>query len=75
MNVKAFLQKDYENETAYRPKKTNPNKPNLVRRRRIANELKIACRKIRPKFLVVGAYAMGAYSLIISVYNLIIFHS
>jgi hypothetical protein len=32
MNVNAFLQKDYENETAFRPKKTNPNKPNLVRR-------------------------------------------
>jgi len=28
MNVNAFLQKDYENETAFRPKKTNPNKPN-----------------------------------------------
>jgi len=24
MNVNAFLQKDYENKTAYRPKKTNP---------------------------------------------------
>ncbi len=26
MNVNAFLQKDYENETTFRPKKTNPNK-------------------------------------------------
>ena len=26
MNVNAFSQKDYENETAFRPKKTNPNK-------------------------------------------------
>jgi len=57
------------------PKKQTQFKPNLVRRRRIANELKIACRKIRPKFLVVGAYAMGAYSQIISVYNLIILYS
>jgi len=24
MNVNAFLQKDYEYETAFRPKKTNP---------------------------------------------------
>jgi hypothetical protein len=24
MNVNAFLQKDYENETAIRPQKTNP---------------------------------------------------
>jgi len=24
MNVNTFLQKDYENETAFRPKKTNP---------------------------------------------------
>jgi len=42
MNANAFSQKDYENKTAHRPKKTNPNKPNLVSRRRIANELKIA---------------------------------
>jgi len=31
MNVNAFLQKDYENETTLRPKKTNPNKPNFKR--------------------------------------------
>jgi hypothetical protein len=35
MNVNLYVIKDYENETAFRPKKTNPNKPNLVRRRRI----------------------------------------
>ncbi len=29
MNVNAFLQKDYENETTLRPKKTNPNKANF----------------------------------------------
>ena len=29
MNVNAFFQKDYENETVLRPKKTNPNKANL----------------------------------------------
>ncbi len=57
------------------PKKQTQNKPNLVRRRRIANELKIACRKIWPKFLVIGAYAMGAYSQTISVYNLILLNS
>ncbi len=32
MNANAFLQKDYENETTFRPKKTNPNKPNFKRR-------------------------------------------
>ncbi len=31
MNANAFSQKDYENETAFRPKKTNPNKPNFKR--------------------------------------------
>ena len=31
MNVNAFLQKDYENETAFRPKKTNPIKPNFFK--------------------------------------------
>jgi hypothetical protein len=29
MNVNAFSTKDYENETAFGPKKTNPNKPNF----------------------------------------------
>ncbi len=29
MNANAFSQKDYENETAFGLKKTNPNKPNL----------------------------------------------
>ncbi len=32
MNANAFSQKDYEKETAFRPKKTNPNKPNFKRR-------------------------------------------
>ncbi len=49
MNANAFLQKDYENEPSSGPKKQTQNKPNLVRRRRIANELKIACRKIQPR--------------------------
>jgi hypothetical protein len=30
MNVNAFLQKDYENKTAFRPKKTNPTCSELV---------------------------------------------
>jgi len=33
MNANAFSQKDYENKTAFRPKKTNPNKPNFKRGR------------------------------------------
>ncbi len=33
MNANAFPQKDYENETSHRPKKTNPNKPNFKRGR------------------------------------------
>ena len=28
MNVKLYFIEDYENETTFRPKKTNPNKPN-----------------------------------------------
>ncbi len=31
MNANAFSQKDYENYTSHRPKKTNPNKPNFKR--------------------------------------------
>jgi hypothetical protein len=29
MNVNVYFIKDYENETNFRPKKTNPNKPNF----------------------------------------------
>ncbi len=72
MNVNVYVIEDYENEPPSGPKKTNPNKPNFFKGQ---NELKIAFQKIWPKFLVIGAYAMGAYSQIISVYNLIIFHS
>ena len=31
MNVNLYVIEDYENETAFRLKKTNPNKPNLKR--------------------------------------------
>jgi len=41
MNVNAFLQKDYENETAFRPKKTNPKQSQF-------RKAKIACQKIQP---------------------------
>ena len=29
MSANLYFIEDYENETAFRPKKTNPNKPNL----------------------------------------------
>jgi len=29
MNANLYVIEDYENETAFRPKKTNPNKPNF----------------------------------------------
>jgi hypothetical protein len=29
MNANVYIIEDYENETAIRPKKTNPNKPNI----------------------------------------------
>ncbi len=31
MNVNVYVIEDYENETTFRPKKTNPNKPNFKR--------------------------------------------
>ena len=31
MNVNLYVIEDYENETTFRPKKTNPNKPNFKR--------------------------------------------
>ncbi len=45
MNANVYVIEDYENETAFRPKKTNPNKANFFKGQ---NELKIACRKIWP---------------------------
>ncbi len=45
MNVNLYVIEDYENETAFRPKKTNPNKPNFFKGQ---NELKITCQKIQP---------------------------
>ncbi len=30
MSVNLYVIEDYENETAFRPKKTNPNKANLI---------------------------------------------
>jgi hypothetical protein len=45
MNANLYVTKDYENETAFRPKKTNPNKPNLVRRRRIPERPKSLAKK------------------------------
>ncbi len=45
MNVNLYVIEDYENETTFRPKKTNPNKANFFKGQ---NEQQIACRKIRP---------------------------
>ncbi len=47
MNANVYVIEDYENETTFRPKKTNPNKPNFFKGQ---NELKIACQKIWPVF-------------------------
>jgi len=39
MSLNAFLKKDYENEPAFRPKKTNPKQTQFAK---VQNELKIA---------------------------------
>jgi len=44
----AFLQKDYENETAFRPKKNKPNSNPILSAVGGFRKAKIACRKIRP---------------------------
>ncbi len=59
MNANLFTTKDYENETAFRPKKTNPNKPNfklraypnnrLVMRPSEKSEAKAAGKKCSPE--------------------------
>ncbi len=45
MNANVYIKEDNENETAFRPKKTNPNKANFFKGQ---NELKTVCRKIWP---------------------------
>ena len=45
MNVNIYFIEDYENETAFRPKKTNPKQSQFPKGQ---NERKIAYRKIRP---------------------------
>ena len=42
MNANLYIIEDYENETAHRPKKTNPNKPNFTYPQRGKTELR--CR-------------------------------
>ncbi len=44
-NATLFTAKDYENETAFRPQKNKPKQSQFPKGQ---NELKIACRKIRP---------------------------
>ncbi len=51
MNVNAFLQKDYENETAFRPKKTNPIKANFKRKAPLHKQCYLLYLK--------GSFAMG----------------
>jgi len=62
MNANVYVIEDYENETAFRPKKTNPiqtqSKPVLSAVEwanffKGQNELKIACQKIQPHPLYV----------------------
>ena len=45
MNVNLYVIEDYENETVFRPKKTNPKQTQFPKGQ---NERKIACRKIWP---------------------------
>ena len=49
MNANAFSQKDYENETTHRPKKTNPNKPNFTYHQRGKTE--VLCRFSEVRYL------------------------
>ena len=42
-NAILFTAKDYENETAFRPKKTNPNKPNFKRGYLLIYRMSVFC--------------------------------
>ena len=39
MNANVYVIEDYENETTFRPKKTNPNKPNFKKDKMNINSL------------------------------------
>jgi len=47
MNANVFVTKDYENETAFRPKKTNPNKPNFTFPQRGKTEVRRRFSEVR----------------------------
>ncbi len=57
MNANAFSQKDYENKTAFRPKKTNPIKPNFTYPQRHAlsyaegGKTEVRCRMSEVRYL------------------------
>ncbi len=61
MNANVYVIEDYENETAFRPKKTNPNKANFFKGQ---NELKIAYRKIWPHPREFGRRFIVAFILV-----------
>ncbi len=69
MNVNVYIIEDYDNETAFRPKKTNPNKPNsnpVLSAVEWANlrKAKIACRKIWPHPREFGGRFIVAFILV-----------
>ncbi len=47
MNVNLYVIEDYENETAFRPKKTNPNKANFTYPQRDKTE---GCKSLHKRF-------------------------
>jgi hypothetical protein len=52
MNANVYIIEDYENETAFRPKKTKPKQTQSPKGQ---NEQKIACQKIWPHPLLLLA--------------------
>jgi uncharacterized protein YgiM (DUF1202 family) len=64
MNANAFLQKDYENETTFRPKKTNPIQSQFQTAHLLVNRMsKVRCQIICSLFSVL-CYLSSAFCLL-----------
>ena len=63
MNANAFSQKDYENVTAFRPKKTNPIKANFTYPQRGKTEVRCRMSEVR--------YLSSVFCLLFSVFCLL----
>ncbi len=62
MNVNLYVIEDYENETAHRPKKTNPNKANFTYPQRGKTE---GCKSLHKRFDFYGRFGYNTIIILL----------